>query len=189
MGAGDEDAETAAQQLQLMAAHYVRRQPAPPQPGTIRGTGGPTYPPLPIDTGIVDRMRQSVAQVTDYVQSHVPDAGEAPQNAAVYAWMVEATRHLDDKRRLAAEAIVYRQTLEHALAMGETEVVHAFLKRQPCPDCRCWASLTWVSGATRAVCINRRCVNEHGQAHSYPLAYLVHRHIRTRKQSPARHAT
>ncbi|MEW2402215.1 hypothetical protein [Streptomyces sp. NPDC046862] len=190
MGAGDDDAATAAQQLKLMAAHYVRRHPAPREPGTIRSTGGPTFPPLPIDPGIVDHMRASVTEVAAYVESNVPDASPAPADDRVYAWMRANTRQLDPRRQLTGEAIVFRQRLEHALAMGETEVVHRFLKRQSCPDCGCWASLVWQNPVTRAVCINRRCVNQDGRAHSYELGFLAHRHIRARaKTAAARHAT
>jgi hypothetical protein len=141
---------------------------------------------MPINTGIVEHMQAAVAEIITHTQAAAPDAGPAPtDNTAVYEWMRDHTRTLDEHRRLAAEAIVYRQTLEHAIALGDHTVVH----RHPCPACGCF-SLFWRGTRQRAVCVYKRCPGMiNGQSRTWPLKQIAYEHVQARKESPVRHAT
>ncbi|MDX2999694.1 hypothetical protein [Streptomyces scabiei] len=100
--------------------------------------------------------------------------------------MRDHTRSLDAHRQAAAETIVYRQTLEHAIAMGD----HSVVRRHPCPACHCYG-LFWRPLAGKAACANRKCPDPSGDglARTWSLAHLAHLHVQARKESSARHAT
>lgn len=187
--AGDTDAAIAAAQLTLIATAFTERPHRPrPAGDTRRSPSGPAHAPIPVDLDVVDHMTRAVHEVIAQTRTLAgPEAGPAPSDAAaVYGWMRDNTRTLDDQRRQAAEATVYRQTLEHALAMGDESVV----RRHPCPACGCYG-LFWRAATRRAVCVNRRCAEEEtlGQSRTWPLNHLAYLHIQARKESSLRSAT
>lgn len=178
MGTGDTDATTAAARLRLIQQDFTtpRRDPS-----ERRAPASPHSPAL-IDLGIFDYMRASVDEVITHTRAEAPQAPPAPAEAAgVYGWMREHTEHLEPERRLDAEAIVYRQSLEHALAMGQRGVVQP----HPCPACGCYG-LQWQTAMRRAVCVYKPCHGENGRPRTYTLAQLAHQHVKAREISSRR---
>lgn len=180
MGLGDTDANTAAARLRLIQTDFTapRRQA-----GERRAPASPHSPAL-IDFAILEHLRASVAEVITHTRAEAPKAPPAPADAAaVYGWMRESIGHLERERRLTAEAIVYRQGLEHALAMGNDLVI----RPHPCPACGCYG-LHWRSASRRAACMYRPCAISNGQTRTFTLAHLAHQYIQARETS-ARRAT
>lgn len=178
MGNGDTDATTAAARLRLIQTDFTtpRRDPAE------RRAPAASHSPALIDLGVLDYMSASVNEVITHTRTEAPRATPAPADAAsVYGWMREHTEHLAPERRLAAEAIIYRQSLEHALAMGQRGVIQP----HPCPACRCWG-LQWQSAMRRAVCVNKHCRDDKGLARTFTLAYLAQRHVQAREKASRR---
>lgn len=182
MGTGDTDATTAAARLRLIQSGDCttpRRDP-----GERRAPASP-YSPALIDLNIFDYMRASVDEVIAHTRAEAPQAPPAPAEAAgVYGWMREHTEHLDTERRLAAEVLVYRQGLEHALAMGQRGVIQP----HPCPACGCYG-LQWQSVMRRAVCVYKRCPDDNGRARTFTLTQLARQHVKAREEISSRRAT
>lgn len=182
-GTGETDAAAAAARLRLIETEFItpRRHPGD---AAARGTR-PTHAPAPVDLGTLDYMRTAVDEVIAHTRTVAPHAGPAPADApAVYGWMREHNAHAEhDEQRRAGEAIVYRQGLEHALAVGDETVV----RRLPCPACGCWG-LFWRPAARRAACVNRKCTDPTGGANTFSLAHLAQQHIAARNTA-ARRAT
>lgn len=180
-GTGDKEAEIAAARLALIGTEFITpRRYA----GEVRGSR-PTYAPAPVDLGILDYMRTTVDEVVTHTRAASPQAGPTPAAAAdVYGWMREHTADLEPEQRLAGETLVYRQSLEHALAMGDETVI----RRHPCPGCGCWG-LFWRATARKAACINRNCTDDLGRASTWTLAQLAHQHVEQRQISAVRRAT
>ncbi|MEU1133533.1 hypothetical protein ABZ383_27375 [Streptomyces sp. NPDC005900] len=178
MGMGD--ADSAAIRMRLIEAEFT----TPRRTGDSGRRARSTEPAAPVDLGILAYMQASVDEVVSHTRAAAPDAPPPPATAsAVYHWMDQNTAHLDAEKRQAAEVIVYRQALEHALAVGDESVV----RRHPCPDCGCWG-LFWRASARRAACVNRHCSGEGQAAHTFTLAQLARRHVASR-ESAVRRAT
>ncbi|MFD9721047.1 hypothetical protein [Streptomyces sp. NPDC059076] len=127
---------------------------------------------------ILDYIVKAEGEVIEHTRAEAPTAGPAPAAYEdILDWCREHTEELDEERQQARETLIYRQGLEHAIAMGDVTVV----RRHPCPACGCWG-LFWLASATRAVCVNRYCTNKAGLAHRWPLATLAHRHITAQKR-------
>ncbi|MFF9632933.1 hypothetical protein [Streptomyces fradiae] len=167
---GDDD--SAAHRLRLLQSEYLE----PSRPYGEAHVSRTTTPSAPIRLGIADHIHESVNEVEQMTRSEVPDAGARPEAVElVYAWAVQKTRHLDAQRQMVRDTVIYRQSLEHAIAMGD----HSVIRRHPCPNCRTWG-LFWRASVRKAVCVNRYCVDDAGRARSWELAYLAHRHITAR---------
>lgn len=181
MGLGHDD--TTAQRLRLLQREFT--QPVRTGPGDGRSSR-PSHAPAPIDLGVVDRIRAAVYEVEHHTRSSdwTAPAGPVPADpAGVYDWARQHTAHLDAERQQAREAIIYRQGLEHAIAMGDTTVV----RKHPCPECGCFG-LYWRQAAQRAVCVNHFCVDANLVSHAWELKRLAHDHI-ARKESVVHRAT
>ncbi|MGH8917430.1 MAG: hypothetical protein ACRD0H_03680, partial [Actinomycetes bacterium] len=72
--------------------------------------------------------------------------------------------------------VIYRQDLEHAIAMGEYEVI----RPHRCPGCKTFG-LQWVPRFQRAICPHQRCRDEDGMVHRWDLSQLAHAHIQSQK--------
>lgn len=177
------DDTTTEKRLRLLAAEFTQHQKRGPGDGR---TPTATEAPAPIDLNIVDHIRAAVHEIEQHTRAAdwARPAGPAPADAAdVYAWAREHTAHLDQERQQAREAIIYRQGLEHAIAMGDTDAV----RTHPCPECGCWG-LYWRTAARRAVCVNRRCTDKDGVANTWTLARIAQQHI-TAKETTSQRAT
>ncbi|WP_331729002.1 hypothetical protein OG693_39185 (plasmid) [Streptomyces sp. NBC_01259] len=173
--------DTTAQRLRLLQAEFTQHVQTGPGDGR---SATKTEAPAPIDLGVVDRIRAAVYEVEAHTRAAAPDTGRFTGDAVeVYDWAREHTADLDEGRQQAREAVIYRQGLEHALAMGDTTVI----RKQFCPECGC-LSLYWRSAARRAVCVQHYCIDKDGLANAWSLARLAREHV-ARKESSARHAT
>ncbi|MFI0156149.1 hypothetical protein [Streptomyces lydicus] len=141
--------------------------------GPSRGTK-PVHAPAPIDIDLLDHLIATRSEVINFVRRYNPDAGTAPINEAIYQWMEESSEDLDDGRRMALEAIAYRQGLEHALRAGNRKAI-----RWPaCPGCDCFG-LSWNAALQKAACLNQRCLTDEGLQSTWDLRQVAQHYIAT----------
>jgi hypothetical protein len=151
---------------------YPRTAPDGPRARTV--TAG-----TPVNLAVVDHITAAVTEVAEHTRSVNPDAGPLPQDVAdVYDWYRQHTAHADDTQRQRGETIVYRQRLEHAIAMGDDSVIPP----HRCPACRTFG-LRWRRELQRALCTNRRCLTRHGMSRTWTLARLAYEHVAVEKMS------
>ncbi|MFJ9799912.1 hypothetical protein [Streptomyces sp. NPDC101145] len=164
---GDDD--IAANRLRLLQQDFLE----PGRPSNGVRVSRSTTPSAPLRLDMVDHIQASVSEIEEHTRAEAPDAGARPAAAdRVYEWAYQRTRHLDPQRRLVLETVVYRQSLEHAIAMGD----HSVVRRHSCPACGTWG-LFWRPGLRKAVCVNHYCTDDQGRPRSWPLAHLAHRHV------------
>ncbi|MEU9014324.1 hypothetical protein AB0D12_32045 [Streptomyces sp. NPDC048479] len=181
MGMGDDD--TAARRLRLLQQELLDPWRMPEDREGSRSARPASrgqqlaHSPSPIHLGILDHMMKTRAEAIAHTRAVAPNAGPVPaEAAAVYDWMRQQTAHLGEEQQQTRETVIYRQGLEHAIAMGDTKVV----RPHPCPACRCWG-LEWDSGRQRAVCTYRPCSDERGMTHAWKLAELADHHVTAKK--------
>lgn len=179
---GDDETggDTAASRLRLLQEHFREHPRTAPAERSAR----PAHPGAPLNLTVTDHIRASVAEVAEHARAVNPDAGPLPARVeAVYDWYREHTETAPAAQQQRRDTIVYRQRLEHAIAMGDTKVIPP----HRCPRCRTFG-LLWVADAQRAVCTNTRCTTRGGHSSSWTLASLAYEHIAAQK--PVRvHAT
>lgn len=177
MGIGDDN--TAASRLRLLQAEFT-------QPGQTREPGtrtAPTaVPSAPLNLRVVDHMRDAIAEVVALTRAAVPaaspDALPLPEDAAyIYAWAREQTAHLPEERQDVRRQVEYRQSLEHAILMGDHDVVC----KHPCPACGCFG-LQWASARRKAACLNLACTDENGVGRAWSLSRLAREQIAAGKK-------
>ncbi|THA22730.1 hypothetical protein E6R18_32815 [Streptomyces sp. A1277] len=176
---GDDTHNTTEQRLRLLQAEFTQHQNR--GPGTGR-TATRTEAAAPLDLGVIDHIRAAVNELVTHTRAADPDtqAGPVPTAPAdVIDWARDHTAHLDPERQQVREAIIYRQGLEHALAMGDDSVV----RKHPCPRCGCWG-LHWWPAANRAACVNHYCTDD-GLTSTWTLARLATQYIAGKKSSAA----
>lgn len=170
MGEQDQDADTARARLRLLAAEFttpIRNQSGPRRPTPAAQASAP------IDLGVLDQVMKAQREITDHIYTAVPDVSPPPAEAAeIYGWAYKATAHLDVAHRMARDALVYRQSLKHALLMGDDSVIHW----EPCPNCACWG-LFWQPEHRKALCANRRCTDRLGRPNMWTLRELAQSHV------------
>ena len=160
---------TTEQRLRLLKQEFIQHPATGPGDGR---SSRPTVAPAPLDLAVVDRIGAAVAEMERHTRAVAPTAGPyTGDDTRVYLWSRRHTAHLDTQNRQAIEAIIYRQGLEHALAIGDTTVI----RQHPCPHCGCWG-LFWREAAGEAVCVNRNCA-EGGVSRTWSLARLAQQHI------------
>lgn len=168
---GDDD--TTTNRLRLLQAEFTQHQRRGPEPTGRTATRAEA--PAPIDLGILDYMAAAAAEVEQHTRAAdwSRSAGPVPEDISrVYEWAREHTAHLDPERQQAREALIYRQGLEHAIAMGDTAVV----SKHPCPECGCWG-LIWREETGKAACVNHYCVDSQGLSHAWTLKRLAREHV------------
>lgn len=164
------DNTTTAQRLRLLQAEFTQFERRGPGDGR---TATRTESPALINLAVLDRIHAAVHEVVEHTRATVPDAGPVPADAhRVYDWARQHTAHLEPERQQARETVIYRQGLEHALAMGDTTVI----RKHPCPGCGCWG-LMWRPAVQRAACPNRYCLDDDGLSRSWELKTLAHHHV------------
>ncbi|MFH8813084.1 hypothetical protein ACH4GZ_38795 [Streptomyces hygroscopicus] len=132
----------------------------------------------------MDHIAATYREVIAETRAVAPDAGPAPADeAAVYEWMAASTTHLSAEQQLARDAMVLKQSLKHAIALGDVAV----LRRVSCPRCACW-SLFWRKEDRRVACFNRRCRDRHGLPSTWVLQQLALHQV-TMKAARSRAAT
>lgn len=149
----------------LAQPHGPRPADAPP------GRTSHTHGAPPLDLAVLEHVRASVDELLTHARTEAR-ASPAPDDAdltAAYAWFLdEGTADLDAGKARVREAIVYRQSLEHALRYGDEVVI----RREACPGCHCW-SLIWRQIAQRAGCINSDCRGKTGRGSTWTLQQLA----------------
>lgn len=177
---GDETDDTASSRLRLLDEHFREHPRGAPSGRSSRSA----HPGTPANLTVTDHIRASVAEVAEHARAANPHAGPLPARVeAVYDWWRERTETAPAAVQQRRDTIVYRQGLEHAIAMGDTKVI----RPHRCPACRTF-SLMWVDEARRAVCTNSRCTTRGGLSNSWTLARLAYEHVAA--QNSARvHAT
>jgi hypothetical protein len=173
---GDSKDDTASNRLRILNTHYREHPVTGPEGHCVTTSASrPTVvaPGLPYPAQIVEHIDRSVAEVAAHTRSVNPEAGPLPARVeAVYDWYREHTANAPAAQRQRRDTIVYRQRLEHAIAMGDTKVI----RPHRCPGCRTFG-LMWIAEAQRAVCTNSRCTTKTGLSSSWTLAKLAYEHV------------
>ncbi|MFF4338158.1 hypothetical protein [[Kitasatospora] papulosa] len=163
--------DTTERRLRLLQAEFTQYQQRGPDPTGRTATRAEA--PAPIDLGTLDYMAAVVTEVVKHTQAAAPDvapyAGPLP---GLYDWAREHTADLDEDRQQAREAMIYRQGLEHAIAMGDTTEVC----KHPCPACGCWG-LQWGEDEQKAVCTQHYCQDDEGLTHRWELKRLAYEYV------------
>jgi hypothetical protein len=169
-------ADDATARIRTLVAHFRERP--------VTGAEGHSYTPAgrrtptvvsnaPLDLAMLDHLTASVQEMAHHARQVNPDAGPRPARVeAAYAWYMESTALAPAAEQQRRDTIVYRQYLEHAIAMGDTRVV----RPHRCPACRTFG-LMWRGEFQAAVCTNRRCLTSDGMSHKWTLAKLAYEHI------------
>jgi hypothetical protein len=174
MGRTDDD--TATGRLSQLAAHF-REYPVTGPAGHSYISSAPrptaTTPAALVNLTVVDHIAACVAEVVDHTRKVNPDAGPLPaRTSAVYAWYMANTANAPEAEQQRRDTIVYKQSLEHALAMGETKAV----RPHRCPDCNTFG-LMWSAQMQQIVCTNRKCLTEDGTSRIVTSARIAYHHI------------
>jgi hypothetical protein len=174
--AGNTDDDTAAGRLHTLATYYRQhRVTGPAGHSYISSAPRPTPadPAAPINVDIVDHIDACVREIVDETLAVNPDAGPLPPVVAgAYGWYLENTTAAPEYAQQRRDVIIYRQNLEHAIALGEYKVI----RPHRCPQCRTFG-LFWRRDAERAVCTNRRCLTPEGLSNKWTLAQLAYEHV------------
>jgi hypothetical protein len=159
--------------MQLLLDHFRQHPVTGP---TERGPATVT-PGAPLNLRVVDHITASVQEITDYTHAVTPGAAPLPARVQdVYRWVVANTTTADEAVQQRRDTIVYRQSLEHALAMGDIKVV----RPHRCPACH-GLGLMWQPSLQRAVCTSRRCLTRDGTSQKWTLARLAYEHVAGQK--------
>ncbi|MFJ4473308.1 hypothetical protein ACIP2X_38240 [Streptomyces sp. NPDC089424] len=182
------DDEAAAESLAELSK-FFRSHPVtgPAGHSYIASEARPTrvHAGAPANLTVVDHIDATVAELADYTRQANPEAGTLPPRVeAVYEWCAENTKNAPQDVQQRRDTIVYRQHLEHAIAMGDTKVVRPIR----CPACRT-LGLFWKREISRAICTNARCLTKDGLSHRWTLARLAHAQIEDRQKSVRVRAT
>lgn len=180
---GDDTAE----QLLVELLHCFRERPVTGPAGHSyiasepRGTA--THPSAPLNLTVVDHIDATVRELADYTRETNPDAEPLPAHVeAVYAWCVANTQNAPEDVQQRRNTILFRQKLEHAIAMGDTKAVRPIR----CPQC---STLGLMWRGQRAVCTNGNCVTKEGLSNRFTLAQLAYSHIARQQKSVRVRAT
>jgi hypothetical protein len=177
MGAGD---DTAAHRLDLLHAYFLEHPVTGPT-GTPRRRS--SSPGTPVSLTTVDHIADAVREVTELTRDANSDAAPLPPRVGdVYAWCVENTLNTERALQQRRDTVIYRQQLEHAIAMGDTKVV----RPHRCPACRTFGLMWPGDGDPRALCTNRRCLTSGGMSRRWTLARLAYEHVAEKYEKSVR---
>ncbi|WP_039942932.1 hypothetical protein [Streptomyces himastatinicus] len=170
-----EDRLTAAARLKLLRLEFTAHPSSSRSTVTPSrtSTGGP--PPTPANVAVIDHLVESRNEMVAYTRAIAPDAERAPVEAAdVVDWVYQHTVHATSVQRMVRDAMVLRQSWEHALAMGDERPVRAAARWEACPNptCGCW-SLFYQPARRIVACVNGRCTNELGLPTVWELRQLA----------------
>jgi hypothetical protein len=177
---GHHDDDTAARRLSLLNQHFRERPVTGPEGHSYVSSAPrstPTTPGIPYNLHVVDQIDAALLEVATHARAVNPDAGPLPSRVeGAYAWYRENIKNAPEAERQRANTIVYRQQLEHAIAMGETRVV----RPHRCPACHTY-SLFWQAPIEEAMCTNGHCLTPQGTSRTWTLAQLAYEHVATQK--------
>lgn len=177
---GDEDtiAKTARARMVVLQGEIAEPHARPPGPS---GRTRAPFPSGPAPIGLLDHLQAAYDEAVTHTRALAPQAPPAPADQReIYRWMNEATRDLEEEKRLVLRALTYRQGLEHAIRAGDDLVV----RPATCPECGCF-SLVWDADRRRVVCIVTDCRRD-----GRPTALTLHEvAVHEVEKSPMRAAT
>lgn len=157
--------EQATRALRLLNAPEMRHHPTT---GPRERRTPSTTPSAPLNIDLVDHLTATADELVTLTRDIDPDAGLPPQLEALYDWCIQHTGTATADQQAYRDLVIERQRLEHAIRLGEHDVVC----REPCPRCGCWG-LMWDTAAKRARCTNRRCRTPEGMTSTWSLARLA----------------
>ncbi|MFH8483654.1 hypothetical protein [Streptomyces sp. NPDC018055] len=161
---------TTATRLRNLQAEFTQHERRGPSDGR---TATRTEAPALVNLAVLDYVTAATNELYEHTRAAAPDAGPySGPLPGLYEWARRATADHDTEQQQARETVIYRQGLEHAIAMGDTTVI----RKHPCPGCGCWG-LMWRPAVQRAACINRYCLDDDGLSRSWELKTLAHHHI------------
>jgi hypothetical protein len=174
---GNTEDDTAAGRMHALLTHFRQRPVTGPE-GHSYISSAPrstrTSPAAPVDLTLVDHIRACIKEIADHTLEVNPDAEPLPPRVeGAYAWYLANTANASEADQQRRDTVVYRQSLEHALAMGETRVV----RPHRCPDCNTFG-LMWSDQLRQVVCTNRRCVSQDGTSKIVSPARIAYHHIK-----------
>ncbi|MFI0929661.1 hypothetical protein ACH4TP_37920 [Streptomyces sp. NPDC021012] len=176
------DTTSPAERLRLIQEHFLAPGATGPRAERVART---TEPAAAMRIDVYDHMRnavtETVALAKELCDEHEPYEPRPAKLEHLYEWLVAETPHLDEERRQARDAVIYRQGLEHAILIGEADII----RRHPCPSCVTWG-LVWDRHTKSVVCWNRHCADDDGQATRWTLAQLAEDHIARKNRRAAR---
>lgn len=170
------DDDTAAGRLGDLVTHF--RQPrvtGPAGRSFVSSAPRPTpdAPAAPVNLDVVDHITTCLREISDHAHQVNPDAGPLPPRVqGAYRWYMEKTRNAPEAEQQRRDTIVYKQSLEHAIAMGETKVV----RPHRCPDCNTFG-LMWSRPRQQIVCTNGECLTEDGTSRTVSPARIAYHHV------------
>lgn len=167
-----EDRRTAAARLRLLRQEFTAHPSSRPTVTPSRTpAGGP--PPAPANVAVIDHLAECRDEMVAQTRAIVPNAGAAPaEEDAVVDWMYQQTAHAAPHQRLVRDAMMLRQSWEHALAMKDEKPVRAAARWEACPACGCW-SLFWQPARRIVACVNGRCTDQLGLPTVWQLQQLA----------------
>lgn len=176
------DTSTPAERLRLIDKYFLAPGGGGPR---AERTARATEPAAALRLDVYDHLRGSVDEAAELAKS-LCDGAEPyePRPAKLedtYQWLVEETSHLDQRRQMARDAVIYRQGLQHAILMGDADIIC----RHPCPDCVTWG-LVWDRHREQVVCRNHHCADDDGRPTTWTLKQLAEDHIARKNHLVAR---
>jgi hypothetical protein len=173
--------DTAAQLLAQLHQYFVQH------PVTGEHTRRPptTNPTAPANLAVVDHITATVRELADFTRQANPEAEQLPERVQdAYRWCVENTANSPQAIQQRRDTIVFRQRLEHAIAMGDDKVVRPIR----CPQCR-GLGLFWKAEYQLVVCTSSRCLTKDGLSNRWSLARLATAHIEAQQKTVRVRAT
>lgn len=175
------DEDTAAQLLTQLHTFFVQH----PVTGEHTRRAPTTNPTAPANLAVVDHITATVRELADFTRQANPEAEQLPERVQdAYRWCVENTLNSPEDIQQRRDTIVFRQRLEHAIAMGD----HKAVRPIRCPQCR-GLGLFWKPEHQRAVCTSSRCLNKDGLSNRWSLARLATAHIEAQQKTRRECAT
>lgn len=176
------DITDAAERLRLISTHFLA--PGATGPRAERAARA-TEPAAPLRLGVYDHMRKTIEEAATLAEALCDGAApyeRPPANVdRVYEWLVAETDHLDEARQQERDVVIYRQGLEHAILLGDADVI----RQHPCPKCVTWG-LLWDRDHEQVVCPNWHCAGPDGRLTTWTLGQIAEDHITRKNRHMAR---
>jgi hypothetical protein len=176
---GDEAASEAAKRWRDLHEHFREHPVTGPEGHSYISNGSRptmTAPGLPYNSRVIDQIDDTIAEVTAYTREANPDAGPLPASTLdTFRWCVEHTATAPEDVQQRRDVLMYRKSLEMAIAAGDVRVVRS----HRCPDCGT-IGLHWEE--REAICMNWHCARRNNGVHRrVTLSELAQRAVEIRK--------
>lgn len=177
MGTGDTSTDTAlaGARMRLIRSEQLTptRRPSTQPAARTRAA----HSPAPVDLDTLDYLTATVDEVITTTYAANPAAGPAPADTdELYTWYAEHTTDVTGGQRRALDAMIWRQSLEHALRLDDERVVRTVIRPHACERCDRWG-LFWDAKEWRIKCTYNKCVDDQGRPTRWTLAQLAEQHV------------